>query len=146
MKEALMRKCLLCVVLASTALVLLQCSSGGSSGTTVSPASQMLGLINKNRNPDYKLKMDPAISAVAREYAHTLGNYYYPGTGPYIDDADGGSPNQRLVTAGVTGYSAVAETGSGPANASTAYANMSSATLNNTSYTHVGIGTYLCDA
>jgi len=141
-----MKKLLLVAVLASTAFVLLQCSSGGSSGSTVSPASQMLGLINRNRNPDFKLKMDPAISAVAREYAHTLGNYYYPGTGPYISNADSGSPTSRLTAAGITDYSSVGETGSGPANVSTAYANMSAGTLNNTNYTHVGIGTYLCDA
>lgn len=141
-----MKKLLLVAVLFSTALVLLQCSSGGSSGTTISPASQMLAMINKNRSSDHKLKMDPAISAVARAYAEVLGISYLPGTGPYISNADGLTPQQRLNNAGITDFSSVGETGSGPANVSTAYANMSAATLNNTNYTHVGIGTYLCNA
>jgi uncharacterized protein YkwD len=137
-----MKKLLLVAVLASTAFVLLQCSSGGSSGSTVSPASQMLGLINRNRNPDFKLKMDPAISAVARAYAKYLGD---TAAVSYSPNADGKSPTQRLNEAGITDFSAVGETGSPGANITTGYTNMSAATLNNTSYTHVGIGAYNCD-
>jgi hypothetical protein len=138
-----MRKYLLCALLASTALVLLQCGGGGSSKTTISPAVQMLSTINSNRNPDYKLALDPAISAVAQAYAHYLGNI---AATTYTSNADGKSPTQRLNDAGITDFSAIAEDGSdGPQNLSAAYATMSSATLNNTSYTHVGIGAYLCD-
>jgi uncharacterized protein YkwD len=142
MKEALMRKCLLCAVLASTALVLMQCGGGGGSKTTITPAIQMLSKINGNRNPDYKLTMDPAISAVAQAYAKYLGDTHAV---TYTSNADGKSPQQRLNDAGITNFSAVGETGSGAANATVAYASMNSGTLNNTSYTLVGIGAYLCD-
>lgn len=140
-----MRKCLLFALLASSSLVLLQCGGGGgSSKTTISPAILMLSTINGNRDPDHKLKMDPAINAVSQAYAKYLGDTY---AATYTSNADGKSPTQRLNEAGITDFSAIAEDGSdGAQNLSNAYATMSSATLNNTSYTHVGIGAYLCDS
>ncbi len=139
-----MRKCLLFALLASSSLVLLQCGGGGgSSKVTISPAVLMLSKINGDRNPDYKLKMDPAINAVAQAYAKYLGDIH---AATYTSNADGKSPQQRLNDAGITDFSSVGEDGSdGAQNITNAYASMSSATLLNTSYTHVGIGAYLCD-
>jgi len=137
-----MKKLLLVAVLASTALVLLHCSGGGGSKSSVSPTAQLLGLINKNRAT--KLVNDPAIAAVAKQYAKYLEQHYLPGSGPYAAGLDGQTVTSRLNNAGITNFSAAAETGFATGTASMAWAGMNQGTATNPAYTHGGVGAVIC--
>ena len=136
-----MRKYLLIVVLALTCAGLLNCGGGKSKSTAPDFAGLMLAEINAQR-PGNELIYDAAIAGVAlahAQYLNSLGNYVYQSSG-----SGGTTPTQRLNNAGITDFTGSAgETGCWTSGSiQTAYSQMSSATLTNSSYTHVGIAAY----
>lgn len=137
-----MKKWLLILVLALTSAGLLGCGGGKSKSKAPDWAGMMLAEINSHRVGN-ELTYDPAIAAVAAAHAQWLDatvKEAYQSTG-----SGGTTPTQRLNNAGITDFTPPAgETGCYTHDTiQDAYLLMSSATLTNSSYTHVGIGHHL---
>lgn len=143
-----MDKYALFTLLGLTAVLLVGCSTGGSGKSTAPPAvdwaSLMIEEINSQRPVGEELEFDDDIAAVAAVHAQWLS---FHGTQAYQAAGEGDStPTERLNNDhNVEPFiGSAAETGCwAGGSVQSVFSQMNITLLTDTTYTHVGIGTFL---